>query len=199
MSGDLWTAWKPKTPESNKSEPRYPNTPQPLQSSPRRTTPARPGPAPGPRSHLPSDSRPLPAAAPPSAGVPCAPVFSVAGRSSPSSGGHESARAVAFLVGESGLRIGGTGQTSRLDASDGLGHPRCLVGLRFDRRQGCLPGQLICVHDHKPERLQGDPPVTLLHLPTPHDTLPVPLAWGLLPGAARFFAQQGQGALPRPP
>ena len=56
-------------------------------------------------------------------------------------------------------------------------------------RQNGLLGQLIRVHDHKPERLQGDPPVTLLDLHTPYDTLPVPLAQGLLPGTARFFEQ----------
>jgi len=106
---------------------------------------------------------------------------------------------VAFIVGESGLGICGTGKPSRLDASHVLGHPRGLVGLCFGIRQGCLLGQLVRVHDHKPERLQGDPPVTILHLHTPHDTLPVPLARGLLPGAARFFEQQGQGSLLRPP
>jgi len=49
--------------------------------------------------------------------------------------------AVAFIVGESGFRIGGTGKPSRLDASDVLGYPLGLVGLRFAIRQGCLLGQ----------------------------------------------------------
>jgi len=114
-------------------------------------------------------------------------------------GGLAAPGAVAFIVGERGLCLGGTGNTARLDASAVLGHPLCLVALRFAIRQGGLLGQLIRVHDHKAERLQGNPPITILYLPTPHDTLPVPLAWGLLPGTARFCEQHGQGSLLWPP
>jgi hypothetical protein len=107
--------------------------------------------------------------------------------------------AAAVIVGNRGFRIGGTGKTSHLDASDVFGYPRGLVGLGFAIRQRCLLGQRARVHDHKPERLEGDPPVAILHFHTPHDTLPIPLAWRLLPRTARFFEQQGQGALLRPP
>jgi hypothetical protein len=84
--------------------------------------------------------------------------------------------AAALIVGERGLRIRRTGKTSRLNASDMLGNPLCLVGLRFGIRQGCLLSQLAGVHDHKPERRQDDPPVAILHFYTPPDTLAMPLA-----------------------
>ena len=107
--------------------------------------------------------------------------------------------AAAFIVGEGGLRIGGTGKPPRFHVLDVLGHPLGLFGLGFGIRQGRLLGQLARVHDHKPERCQGEPPVSVLHLHTPDDTLPMPPARGLLPGPARFFEQQGQGALLLPP
>ena len=164
-------------------------------------------PAPEPRSRLASDSRPLPGAAPPSEGVPGAPVFSGCWRDlQPYSGGHARARARGRRPRRPGRGLRNRRarsphrrhrQNSRASTrSDVLGHPLCLVGLRFGVRQRLPAGPT----DWSARPQTGAPPGR----PARHYTPPLPRrltlcpchsAWGLRPSAARFFEQQGQGAL----
>ena len=108
----------------------------------------------------------------------------------------------AFIVGDGRLGVGRTGKPAGFHALDVLGDALGLFGLGGGVGRGRLLGQLAGVHDEKTELFHGESPVSVFHFHLADDTVPMPAAWRLLPGPARFFEQAeatGPAAGPTPP
>src|SRR5262245_16716146 len=103
--------------------------------------------------------------------------------------------ATPFVLGNGGLRIGGTGKPAGFHALDVLCYTRGLFSLGGCIGHSRLRGQLAGVHDKKTEVFYRQSPVRVFHFHLADDTASVPASRRLLAGPARFFKEQGQRAM----
>jgi hypothetical protein len=97
--------------------------------------------------------------------------------------------ALAFIVGDGRLRVGGTGKPARFHVLDVLGDTLGFPGLGCGRRHRRLVGQLARVDSQKASLCYVEAPVSVLHRHAADDTLPMPVSRRLLAGSTRFFKQ----------
>src|SRR5215471_13100299 len=97
--------------------------------------------------------------------------------------------ATPFVLGNGGLRGGGTSKPPRFSVLDVLGNTRGFLGLGGGIRRRRLVGQLAGVDDQKAYVRHVEAPVRVLHGHTADDALPMPASRRLLTGPPRFFEQ----------
>src|SRR5215510_13222110 len=97
--------------------------------------------------------------------------------------------ATAFVLGNGGLRIGGTGKPAGFDTRDMLCDLRSFLRLGCGIRDRRLVGQLAGVDHQKAEFCHLEASVSIFHFHPTDDTLPIPASRRLLPGPTRFFEQ----------
>src|SRR5215831_3633713 len=97
--------------------------------------------------------------------------------------------AMPFVLGNSGLCVGGTSKPPRFHVLDVLGNTRGFLGLGGGIRRRPLVGQLAGVDDQKADFCHVEAPIRVLHGHAADDALPMPAARRLLTGPPGFFEQ----------
>jgi hypothetical protein len=92
-----------------------------------------------------------------------------------------------FVLCNSGLGGGGTGNPAGFPALDVRGDTLGLFGLGGGIRRGRLLGSLARVDDEKTDLCHVETPVRVLHGHATDDALPMPASRRLLTGPSRFF------------
>lgn len=98
----------------------------------------------------------------------------------------------AFIVGDGGLGVGGTGKPAGFHAPDVLGETLGFRGVGRGIRPSGLVSQLAGVDHQEAYLCHVEASVSVFHFHLADDTGPVPASRRLLAGAARFVEQERQ-------